>query len=159
MSYDDRISIPTPEGVELELVLAGVGSRLVATLVDLLIKLAVLFALWFVGTVGLFVASIAMGGTRAQSAVSTDTRAKYESARAYDVFNAGGTKDPSQSFYLVAHARAGTVSDPSAETSTLPLAPAVSTTAPAPRSSSALPAAIGSLSPVSASACSSFGSR
>ncbi|TMD26463.1 MAG: MMPL family transporter, partial [Chloroflexi bacterium] len=75
------------------------------------------FALWFVGTVGLFVASIAMGGTRAQSAVSTDTRAKYESAKAYDVFNAGGTKDPSQSFYLVARARAGTVSDPAVATS------------------------------------------
>jgi uncharacterized RDD family membrane protein YckC len=49
VTYDDRISIPTPEGVELELVLAGVGSRFVATLLDFLIKMAVLFALWFVG--------------------------------------------------------------------------------------------------------------
>ena len=49
MTYDDRISIPTPEGVELELVLAGVGSRLVATLVDYLIRTAVLLALFFVG--------------------------------------------------------------------------------------------------------------
>ena len=49
MTYDDRISIPTPEGVELELVLAGVGSRLVATIVDFLIKMAVLFALVLVG--------------------------------------------------------------------------------------------------------------
>jgi uncharacterized RDD family membrane protein YckC len=48
VNYEDRISIPTPEGVELELVLAGVGSRLVATLVDFLIKGAVLLALWIV---------------------------------------------------------------------------------------------------------------
>ena len=39
MTYDDRISIPSPEGVELELVLAGVGSRLVATIVYFLIIL------------------------------------------------------------------------------------------------------------------------
>src|SRR5438477_193110 len=49
VSYDDRISIPTPEGVELELVLAGLGSRLVATIVDFLIRIAVLFALLLVG--------------------------------------------------------------------------------------------------------------
>lgn len=48
VTYDDRISIPTPEGVELELVLAGVGSRLVAMLVDFLVKTAVLVALWIV---------------------------------------------------------------------------------------------------------------
>jgi uncharacterized RDD family membrane protein YckC len=49
VDYEDRISIPTPEGVELELVLAGVGSRLVATLIDLLIMGSVLFALWILG--------------------------------------------------------------------------------------------------------------
>ena len=48
MTYEDRISIPTPEGVELELVLAGVGSRLVAALVDFLIKVGVLLALWLI---------------------------------------------------------------------------------------------------------------
>ena len=46
VTYEDRISIPTPEGVELELVLAGVGSRLVATIVDTLIKGVILLALW-----------------------------------------------------------------------------------------------------------------
>jgi uncharacterized RDD family membrane protein YckC len=51
VTYDDRISIPTPEGVELELVLAGVGSRMVATLVDYLIKVVILFALWLIGGV------------------------------------------------------------------------------------------------------------
>ena len=34
MTYEDRLSIPTPEGVELELVLAGLGSRLVAGVID-----------------------------------------------------------------------------------------------------------------------------
>ncbi len=48
VSYEDRISIPTPEGVELELVLTGVGSRLVGALVDFLIKAVLLFALWLV---------------------------------------------------------------------------------------------------------------
>jgi uncharacterized RDD family membrane protein YckC len=49
VTYDDRISIPTPEGVELELVLAGVGSRMVATIVDFLVKGVLLVALWIVG--------------------------------------------------------------------------------------------------------------
>ena len=48
MTYEDRISIPTPEGVELELVLAGLGSRLVATLVDFLAKAGILLALWII---------------------------------------------------------------------------------------------------------------
>jgi uncharacterized RDD family membrane protein YckC len=52
VTYEDRISIPTPEGVELELVLAGVGSRLVASLVDFLVKAVVLFALWLIGGAG-----------------------------------------------------------------------------------------------------------
>ncbi|HEV7534921.1 MAG TPA: RDD family protein [Acidimicrobiia bacterium] len=50
MTYDDRISIPTPEGVELELVLAGIGSRLVATIVDMLVKVGLLIALWVIGS-------------------------------------------------------------------------------------------------------------
>jgi uncharacterized RDD family membrane protein YckC len=49
VTYEDRISIPTPEGVELELVLAGLGSRLVAALVDFAIQGAVLFALVLLG--------------------------------------------------------------------------------------------------------------
>jgi uncharacterized RDD family membrane protein YckC len=36
--YEDRITIPTPEGVSLELTLAGLGSRAVAGGVDLLLK-------------------------------------------------------------------------------------------------------------------------
>jgi uncharacterized RDD family membrane protein YckC len=48
VTYEDRISIPTPEGVELELVLAGLGSRLVATLVDFVAKAGILLALWII---------------------------------------------------------------------------------------------------------------
>ncbi|MGI8683619.1 MAG: RDD family protein [Acidimicrobiales bacterium] len=44
MSYEDRISIATPEGVDLELVLAGVGSRCVARLLDQLLQTAVIVA-------------------------------------------------------------------------------------------------------------------
>lgn len=51
MDYEDRISVPTPEGVDLELVLAGLGSRMVATVVDLVIIGATLIALWVLGLV------------------------------------------------------------------------------------------------------------
>lgn len=38
MQYEDRITIPTPEGVALELTLAGIGSRALAGGLDLLFK-------------------------------------------------------------------------------------------------------------------------
>lgn len=38
MDYEDRITIPTPEGVSLEMTLAGLGSRAIAGGIDLLIK-------------------------------------------------------------------------------------------------------------------------
>ena len=38
MEYEDRLTITTPEGVELDLQLAGLGSRFMAQLLDLLIK-------------------------------------------------------------------------------------------------------------------------
>jgi uncharacterized RDD family membrane protein YckC len=44
---DDRVTIATPEGVSLELVLAGVGSRFMARLLDTVIQLAIIFALGF----------------------------------------------------------------------------------------------------------------
>ncbi len=68
MTYEDRISIPTPEGVELELVLAGAGSRLVATLVDFLAKAGLLLAVWIIagavdneGGGGFIVGALAIG--------------------------------------------------------------------------------------------------
>ena len=70
------------------------------------------FTLWFVGTIGLFVASLAAGGTEAQNAVSNDTAARaYESVRAYEVFDASGTAEPSQSLYLVVATPDGTTVD------------------------------------------------
>ena len=45
MFYEDRISVDTPEGVTLEVTLAGVGSRFAAGLVDQLIRFALLGAL------------------------------------------------------------------------------------------------------------------
>ena len=38
MEYEDRISIATPEGVSLELSLAGLGSRFIASFLDVLVK-------------------------------------------------------------------------------------------------------------------------
>jgi uncharacterized RDD family membrane protein YckC len=40
VTFEDRIRIETPEGVDLELTLAGLGSRVGAGTIDLLIKLA-----------------------------------------------------------------------------------------------------------------------
>ena len=45
MSYEDRISIATPEGVDLQLTLAGLGSRAAARIVDQLIQTGVLIAI------------------------------------------------------------------------------------------------------------------
>ncbi|HET7488997.1 MAG TPA: RDD family protein [Acidimicrobiales bacterium] len=46
MSYEDRISIATPEGVDLEITLAGVGSRCVARLIDQSIQAAIFLAVF-----------------------------------------------------------------------------------------------------------------
>lgn len=40
MRYEDRVTIATPEGVDVDLTLAGIGSRFIASLVDTTIKLA-----------------------------------------------------------------------------------------------------------------------
>jgi uncharacterized RDD family membrane protein YckC len=44
-TLDDRVTIATPEGVELELVLAGVGSRFAASLLDVVVQLGAILAL------------------------------------------------------------------------------------------------------------------
>jgi uncharacterized RDD family membrane protein YckC len=44
--YEDRITIQTPEGVDLDLTLAGLGSRFAARIIDELIKLAIIVALF-----------------------------------------------------------------------------------------------------------------
>ncbi|MFP5377582.1 MAG: RDD family protein [Acidimicrobiia bacterium] len=51
MSYEDRISIATPEGVDLQLTLAGLGSRAVARIVDQAIQTGVIVALGLLAAV------------------------------------------------------------------------------------------------------------
>jgi uncharacterized RDD family membrane protein YckC len=60
MRYEDTITILTPEGVELELTLAGLGSRFVAVLVDTLLKTALLVALGLAFAGGVF--GVEVGG-------------------------------------------------------------------------------------------------
>jgi uncharacterized RDD family membrane protein YckC len=55
VEIDDRITIATPEGVDLELTLAGVGSRFVSALVDFMLQIALLVGVSGVGAaVGAF---------------------------------------------------------------------------------------------------------
>jgi uncharacterized RDD family membrane protein YckC len=48
MTFDDRVTIATPEGVDVEIVLAGLGSRFAATLLDLAIQAGAIIALGLV---------------------------------------------------------------------------------------------------------------
>ncbi len=75
------------------------------------------FALWFVATIGLFVASLAAGGTRSVEAVSSDQRSKYEAGEAYEVYSAAnasvGQQAPAtQQFLLIVSNPIGTVDEP-----------------------------------------------
>ena len=70
-NYSDQLNIDTPEQVELEFSVAGVGSRFVAALLDYLIQ-AVCFALEIL----LFV-MIASGAAAAKASDSLDTAAKW----------------------------------------------------------------------------------
>jgi uncharacterized RDD family membrane protein YckC len=45
MQYEDKVTIPTPEGVEVEMTLAGIGSRFIAAVIDSAIKFAIMVAL------------------------------------------------------------------------------------------------------------------
>ena len=45
VAFEDRLAIATPEGVEVELTLAGVGSRFIAGAIDFAIQLCVIIAL------------------------------------------------------------------------------------------------------------------
>ena len=69
--------------------------------------------LWFVLTIGLFIASIAAGGTRSADAVATESREDetYESARAYEVFGASGTATEAHQFVLLVNDPARTLDD------------------------------------------------
>ena len=45
MQYEDRVTISTPEGVDLEMTLAGIGSRFIAALIDGLIQFLIILPL------------------------------------------------------------------------------------------------------------------
>ena len=53
MDYEDRVTISTPEGVELNLTLAGIGSRMIAAMFDLAIQTALWFVIGFAFIEGL----------------------------------------------------------------------------------------------------------
>jgi uncharacterized RDD family membrane protein YckC len=61
MEFEDRLTIPTPEGVDLELTLAGVGSRFASALVDYAVQLVILVALGLVLGVGIGVSPFSGG--------------------------------------------------------------------------------------------------
>jgi len=60
MQLDDRVRIATPEGVAIELTLAGLGSRAIAAAIDLLIQI-------FAGTLTMMVVSVALLGLFSES--------------------------------------------------------------------------------------------
>src|SRR5918992_2186205 len=45
ISFDDTVAIATPEGVEVELTLAGIGSRFIAGAIDFVIQIVVIVSL------------------------------------------------------------------------------------------------------------------
>ncbi len=61
VEYEDRVTIETPEGLDLELTLAGVGSRFASALIDITIQLVLLVALGLVLGVGFGVSPDAGG--------------------------------------------------------------------------------------------------
>lgn len=70
------------------------------------------FGLWFVLTVGVFFASIAMGGTRSEAASNPGTSKTSDSAQANNVYNAGVKKESSQNLFLIVSNSSIKTSDP-----------------------------------------------
>ena len=58
MQFEDRVTIATPEGVDVDLTLAGIGSRFIASLIDTTIKLVA----WLGFFIFLFGATSLVGG-------------------------------------------------------------------------------------------------
>jgi putative drug exporter of the RND superfamily len=69
-------------------------------------------ALWFFATIGLFAASLAMGGIDAGDVNADPNDRQLEASEAYDVFNAGGTNDPYEQFVVVVAGGPGATADP-----------------------------------------------
>ncbi|MFL5644587.1 MAG: MMPL family transporter [Chloroflexota bacterium] len=69
-------------------------------------------ALWFIATIGIFAASLSMGGINASDANENPNEQQIEASKAYDVFNAGGTNDPFEQVVVVVGGAPGATSDP-----------------------------------------------
>lgn len=70
MDLEDRISVSTPEGVRLELVVAGVGTRMAAALIDAFIQSLLVLAVVVVGSLGALAVGGLSGYAEALSAVA-----------------------------------------------------------------------------------------
>ncbi len=90
MDYEDRISIPTPEGVEIEMVLAGLGSRLAAALLDLIIINGIILSLWVLGLIVAVPADLA-GGVLAAGLISVTFLVLFGYDTAFETLNSGRT--------------------------------------------------------------------
>ena len=86
VEYEDHVVIKTPEGVDLELTLAGVGSRFTSALVDLAIQSLLLLALFVVFAVGGFGS---LGGVAVFTVVGFAVFAGYDIL--FEVFSSGKT--------------------------------------------------------------------
>jgi putative drug exporter of the RND superfamily len=71
------------------------------------------FALWFVGTIGIFAASLSAGGIKTLDANSDPSGPRLEAEEAYDVFGAGEPVAPSERVVFVLDGGSGAVRDPS----------------------------------------------
>lgn len=63
MQYEDRITLATPEGVELDIALAGLGSRFAAAALDAIIQMALLYGAGILITMSFGFAAPAAGET------------------------------------------------------------------------------------------------
>ena len=70
------------------------------------------FGLWFVLTIGLFVASMNMGGIDTGDANANPNDQNLEAAEAIDVLNAGGENEPYEQLYVVISGGQGAATDP-----------------------------------------------
>ncbi len=69
--------------------------------------------LWFVATIGVFLLSTGLGGMNTSGAVSQNSGARFEAARAYDLFGTSATTGPTgQSVYIVVSSLDQKITDP-----------------------------------------------
>ena len=75
----------------------------------------IVFALWFVATVGVFALSLNLGGIRTLDVNSDPSGPRLEAEEAYDVFGAGEEVPPSEQIVIVLDGGPGAVEDPAFE--------------------------------------------